>query len=86
MSRTYDAVLKGDHLQWKGNSPAAAAPVEVKVVVPDEVEELTPQERRQRAAAALEELAASGGIDYDAWLASRADRPLPGRDNDPARQ
>jgi hypothetical protein len=80
VSRSYDAVLEGDHLTWKGRSPRAAEPLDVKVVVPDEGELLTPEERRRRAAAALEELAATGGIDYEAWLASRVDPPLAGRE------
>ncbi len=40
MSRTYDAVLEGDHLEWKGTSPEAEKPVEVKVEVPGEDDEL----------------------------------------------
>jgi putative addiction module component (TIGR02574 family) len=71
VSRSYDAVLKGDHLAWKGSSPEAVEALDVKVVVPEEGELLTAEERRRRAAAALEKLAATGGIDVEAWLASR---------------
>jgi putative addiction module component (TIGR02574 family) len=42
VSRTYDAVLKGDHLEWKGSSPEAPKPVKVKVEVPDAPDESTP--------------------------------------------
>lgn len=80
MSRTYDAVLTGTNLEWKGSPPSTEKPTDVQVVVPDEADACTSAERRRRAAAALEELAATGGIDYTAWRASRADRPLPGRE------
>jgi len=85
VSRTYDAVLTGDHLEWKGNSPKAPKPVEVKVEVPDADDELCAEERRRLREEALRELAALGAFrDIDdpvAWQREiREDRPLPGRD------
>jgi putative addiction module component (TIGR02574 family) len=71
VSRTYDAVLSGDHLEWKGSSPEVVKPVEVKVEVPDAGDELAPEERRRLREEALRSLAAEGGIDYQAWVASR---------------
>jgi putative addiction module component (TIGR02574 family) len=49
VSRTYDGVLSGDHLEWKGTSPKAPMPVEVKVEVPDAIDERTPEEGRGAA-------------------------------------
>jgi len=71
VSRSYDAVLEGDHLTWKGSSPEAAKPLGVKVVVPDVGDELTPEERRRLREEALQALTAKDGVDYEAWLASR---------------
>jgi len=42
VSRTYDALLTNDHLEWKGSSPEAPMPVAVKVEVPDARDERTP--------------------------------------------
>ena len=72
MSRTYQAVLSGDHLEWKGSGPEAATPVEVKVEVPDPRDELAPEERGRLLEEALRGLAAAGaGVDVQAWIASR---------------
>ena len=86
MSRTYDAVLTGDdQLEWKGNPPPGPKPVDVQVVVPDEADVLTPEERRRLREEALRELAAMGAFreidDPVAWQREiRKDRPLPGRE------
>src|ERR1700745_2906737 len=42
VSRTYEEVLDGDHLEWKGNSPETANPVDVKVEVRDAHDEPAP--------------------------------------------
>jgi putative addiction module component (TIGR02574 family) len=69
VSRTYEATLSGDHLEWKGSSPAVAQPVEVKVEVPDAAEEHTPEGRLREES--LRDPAATGGIDHQSWTASR---------------
>jgi len=86
LSRTYDAVLTGDHrLEWKGSPPPGPKPVNVQVVVPDdEHDRLSDSERGAMMADALAELArigAFGEIDDPAeWEREiRRDRPLPGR-------
>ena len=98
MSRTYDAVLTGDHLEWKGSSPAAPKPVEVKVEVPDAPDErgsvsvssdydftsLTADERVELAERLLE----SVRPEERAWTLSEAqraelDRRLAEHDLDP---
>lgn len=71
MNRTYHAVLIGDHLEWTGRAPDVTEPTEVKVTVPDAADLLSREERRRQAANALAELSRRGGIDYEAWLASR---------------
>ena len=85
MSRSYDAVLCGNCLEWKGSSPSLDQPLAVKVIVPDEDDAAVVEERRRQALAALEEIASRGGIrsipDPMAWQReTRKDRPLPGRD------
>lgn len=85
MSRTYEAVLDGDHLEWKGSSPKTTSPIDVTVEVPDEADLLSPEERRRRRDAAQEKLRAMGGIksipDPVAWQREmRKDKPLAGRD------
>jgi len=86
VSRTYDAVLSGDHLEWKGRPPETAKPVAVKVVVPDaEDVQVSDAERGALMAEALDELARIGAFseieDPAEWEREiRRDRPLPGRD------
>jgi hypothetical protein len=84
MLPTYPAVLSGDRIVWSGDSPpglsAAGVPVHVTLLAPPS----SPAERRKRMAAALEEIAARGGLpvvaDPLAWeREQRADRDLPGR-------
>jgi putative addiction module component (TIGR02574 family) len=98
VSRTYDAVLTGDHLEWKGSSPKAPKPVEVKVEVPGARDErapvslsadydftsLTPDERVELA----ERLLDSVRPEERAWTLSEAqraelDRRLAEHDLDP---
>lgn len=83
--RSYPAVLRGDRLEWTDRAPEATGPLDVVVTVPDLRNALTPEERRRRAAAALAEIAARGGIsgigDAVEWQREiRRDRPLPGRE------
>ena len=85
MSRTYDAVLIGDRLVWKGSAPGNVESVDVKVEVLEADEVLSPEERRRLREEALRELAAMGAFreidDPVAWQRDiRKDRPLPGRD------
>lgn len=85
MSRTYDAVLQGNCLQWTGTSPPDPSPVEVKVIVPDPEDAISPEERKRRAVAALQEIAARGGIrsipDPVEWQREmRTERPIAGRE------
>lgn len=87
MSKTYRAVLRGDHVDWIDPPPRRQGDTQVQITLLQP--ELEPEEdrraRRQSAVAALEELAAAGGIasisDPAAWEREiRQDRPLPGRE------
>lgn len=89
MLNTYKAVLKGDRLEWSDDVPeqlVAGQPVPVHVTILDET--MLPSEqptRGQQMAAALERLAAKGGLadiaDPVTWQREmRQDRTLPGRD------
>lgn len=84
MSRSYDAVLSGNCLEWKGSVPPNPQPLEVKVIVPDDEDGGWSEERQRKALAALEKIAAHGGLgipDPVAWQREiRKDRPLPGRE------
>ena len=85
MSRTYDAILSGHHLEWKGSSPFAETPVNVQLVVPDPVDELSREDRRrlrEEALRGLQEIGAFRSIDDPIeWQREiRKDRPLPGRE------
>jgi hypothetical protein len=87
---TYRAVLKGDHLEWRGEVPPEiaaerAVPVDVTIVRDDRFSSSRGADAGPRMAAALEKLAASRGVasieDPVAWQREiRRDRPLPGRD------
>jgi hypothetical protein len=85
MLPTYPAVLSGHRLVWSGEAP----PVLDSASIPVHVTLLTAPPggagNRQRMLAALEELAARGGLagiaDPLAWeREQRADRDLPGRE------
>ena len=89
MRATYRAVLHGNHLEWRDEEPEELRPdreVEVFVTILDDSE--SPEARRARGAAmaaALERLAAAGGVqgfgDAAEWEREiREDRPLPGRE------
>ena len=84
MSR-YRAVLSGDRLQWKGDAPSITTPVDVEVEIPDQVEQLSPEERRCRREEALAGLASINAFsaieDPVEWQREiRKDRPLSGRE------
>jgi hypothetical protein len=89
MRATYRAVLHGNHLEWRYEEPEELRPdreVEVFVTILDASE--SPEAARARGAAmaaALERLAAAGGVqsfgDAAEWeRATREERPLPGRE------
>ena len=89
MLSTYKAVLKGDTLEWSDERPelaVAGQPVPVHVTILDDSLLRAQQHARgQRMAAALERLAAKGGLAHIAdpvmWQReTRQDRSLPERD------
>lgn len=83
MLPTYPAVLSGDRLIWSGDSPpgsTAGVPVHVTLLAPP----VPSSDRGKRRAAALEAIAARGGLadiaDPLAWeREQRVERELPGR-------
>ena len=89
MLHTYKAILKGDHLEWRGDMPTQLSPaqaVAVHITILDEsVTSSIADVQGQRMAAALEQLAASivpSTIpDPLAWeRAQREERPLSERE------
>ena len=70
MTRTYAAVLRGNHLEWTGPEPHAPSPVSVTVEI-EEKEIMDDPEQRRRSVEALERIAQRGGI------ASSAESLLP---------
>jgi len=82
MSNTYQAVLRGNRLEWSGEVPERLTedrPVKVSVTILE-----TSADQGQRMAEALEKLAdleaASAIADPAAWeREQRAERRLPGR-------
>jgi len=91
MPETYPAILKGDRLEWTGESPGPdlrgqAVAVEVSIVRSMPADPADVADRRRRMIAALEALAARGTFaeieDPVAWQDEiRQDRELPGRDS-----
>lgn len=84
MLHTYPATLTGDRLIWSGDAPLGLAPAGVPVHVTVLALPPVPADRKERMLAALEELAARGGLagipDPLAWeREQRVDRELPGR-------
>ncbi len=87
---TYRAVLKGNHLEWRGEAPPEiatkrAVPVDVTILRDERFSARRAPDAGARMAAALEKLAASRATasieDPVAWQREiRRDRPLPGRD------
>jgi hypothetical protein len=87
MSNPYKANLVGNQLEWVDEVPhlpngGTSTPVLVTILPSAE---LTTEEMRRRRIAALERIAARGGVqsipDPVAWQREmREDRPLPGRE------
>jgi hypothetical protein len=88
MSEAYRAVLRGDHVEWTGDKPSPSqTALVVEVTVLGAAEESEHRSNGPAMAAALEAIARAGtftpGGDPLAWeRAERADRPLPGRDEE----
>jgi hypothetical protein len=88
MTRTYPAILRGDRLEWIGESPAHIAEeggVKVQVMILDEASPADDRERGRRLADLLRALAEMDPFaeitDPVAWQREiREDRPLPGRE------
>src|SRR5207248_1451340 len=88
MSKTYNAILYGDHLEWSDPPPElnGREPVAVQVIILDEAGGTQQAESPgEQLGAILEQLAALGAfVDIDdpvAWQREiRQDRPLPGRE------
>lgn len=89
MLNTYKARLKGDHIEWAESPPPAlnggTTDVLVTVLGSHEAGTADKAELRRQRVAALERIAARGGIksipDPVAWQREmREDRPLPGRE------
>ena len=84
MLPTYPAVLSGDRLVWSGDAPPGVAVVGVPVHVTLLTTPTLVADRGKEMAAALEGIAARGGLagvaDPLAWeREQRVDRELPGR-------
>ena len=88
MQETYEAILRGDHLEWSGESRPGPAdpdrPVPVRVTILDETASGRGI-RGRRMAESLEQLAASHALadltDPTSWEREvRRERPLPDRD------
>ena len=90
MPNTYRAILHGNRLEWRDEEPESLLPdreVEVSVTILGKPE--SPESSRRRGAAmaaALERLAAAGGLksfgDAAEWeRETREERILPGRDS-----
>ncbi len=85
---TYQAVLRGNQLEWSSDAPphpppGAAVPVQVTLL--DEPTASLPQSQGERMAAALEQIAHAqslAGLDAAQWQQdTRTDRTLPQREN-----
>jgi hypothetical protein len=83
---TYQAILRGDHVEWIGKAPDTNGGIAVEITVADHPASDEAARRRQ-VRDALESLARRGT--YAAEIADpvewqrtvRADRPLPGRED-----
>ena len=83
MQETYEAILRGDHLEWSGEArPSPDLPVAVRVTILDNA---TATGGGRLMAEALKQLAASHALanltDPVSWEREvRRERPLPDRD------
>lgn len=86
MQRIFEAILKGNLLEWANEVPRQAdRPVRVYVTLQEERSTLSAEFRRQKIVEILEKFAASNVFaeisDPVEWQRDlRQDRPLPGRD------
>ena len=86
MGKTYNAILRGNQIEWETDSPPINTESGVKVqVTVQKQSELTEEERKAKLFAALEALAQNSKTlwpeDPTAWQREiRQDRPLPGRE------
>jgi hypothetical protein len=85
MFRTYEAVIKGNLIEWQGEIPPLKEETRVQVTI-EEPPLISKEERKRALLAALDGLAASGAFseikDPVAWQREiRKDRPLPGRED-----
>ncbi len=85
MGKTYNAILRGNTIEWKADSPSVdtESGVKVQITVMKQYEG-TEEERKAKLRAALKKLASlpsSFPDDLVEWQkGTRQDRPLPGRD------
>ena len=82
MPRTYEGILKNEHIEWRGESPPKGLRVRIHATV---IEETTDSERGARMAASLSKLAETDAFknvgDPVEWQRRiRRDRSLPGRE------
>ncbi len=91
MTRTYAALLRGDRLEWTGETPAAGDPdhpVRVQVVIDEPPPQEDEAERWKKAVEALKRIRERGTLaalipDPVAWQREiRKDRPLLGREDE----
>jgi len=86
MQRIYEAILKGNHLEWAREVPKQSDhPIRVYVTLQEDRSSLSAEFRRERIVEILEKIAASNVFadisDPVEWQRElRQDRPLPGRD------
>ena len=86
MQRIFEAILKGNLLEWANEVPRQGdRPIRVYVTLEEERSTLSAELRRQRIVEILEKIAANNVfadiIDPVEWQRElRQDRPLPGRD------
>ena len=86
MQRIFEAILKGNLLEWANEVPKQGdEPVKVYVTLQEERSTLSAQLRRQRIVEILEKIATNNAFaeisDPVEWQRDlRQDHPLPGRD------
>ena len=86
MQRIFEAILKGNLLEWANEVPRQGdRPVRVYVTLQEDPSTLSAEFRRQRIVEILEKIAANNVFadisDPVEWQQDlRQDRPLPGRD------
>lgn len=87
MSQTFQAILRGDRVEWLGDAPASTGDVHVEIIVPGEPAPVADdvEARRKALMAAMDALVRSGvaakfGDPVEWQRETRKDRPLPGRE------